>query len=213
MQFECNSDDEIRLWINFDFVLVCRRPVRWERKANRHNSDHFGRQIGIKSVWERQPEREEIKSRERKMNQQKIRDLMRSKNEKKMHAGRTESGRRAILRYLPSELVDFRASVWAANAFVRSISNSWNCFDCSDETSTDRSVLQEEECWRLTECFMASEVRNRSSIGSPGMNQLAFHKDTPPSGGSFEPKMCYISGLWIEQNAINTYLFSFFTSS
>lgn len=41
---------------------------------------------------------------------------------------------------LPSELADLSASVWAAKAFVRSNSNSWNCFD-SDE-STDRRELK-----------------------------------------------------------------------
>lgn len=42
--------------------------------------------------------------------------------------------------YLPSELTDFNASVWAASAFVRSNNNSWNCFDSAE--SNDRSALK-----------------------------------------------------------------------
>lgn len=33
--------------------------------------------------------------------------------------------------YIPSEF-DLSASAWAANALVRSNSNSWNCFDSDD---------------------------------------------------------------------------------
>lgn len=40
----------------------------------------------------------------------------------------------------PSECDDFNASDWAANAFVRSNNNSWNCF-VSAVTSTDRRAL------------------------------------------------------------------------
>lgn len=53
----------------------------------------------------------------------------------------TISKNAAIVQNLPSELTDLSASVWAANAFVRSNSNSWNCFD-STVVSTDRRVLQ-----------------------------------------------------------------------
>lgn len=45
---------------------------------------------------------------------------------------------------LPSECDDFNASVWAANAFVRSNNISWNCF-VSAVTSTDRSELVERK--------------------------------------------------------------------
>lgn len=50
---------------------------------------------------------------------------------------------------LPSELTDLSASVWAANAFVRSNNNSWNCFD-SAVVSTDRRVLKCNENRILT---------------------------------------------------------------